>query len=97
MKSLPVTYMHTKNAWMTVEGWKTIVRFLARNTTALIQPLHQGFIRAIKAHYHQELLSALVNSNDEMEVYIKSVKLKGVMYSIGLPWESVSHTTIQHC
>lgn len=143
MKSLPVTYTHTKNAWMTGEvfsRWfnedfvssvrshlrslnleekailtldhcpvhpstdllqsrdgKIKVMFLPKNTTALIQPLDQGIIRAFKAHYRRELLSAIVSSDSDMETYLKSLNLKGVLYSVGLAWQSVTQETIQHC
>lgn len=143
MKSLPVSYAHTKNAWMTAEvfsKWfneefvpsvrshlrslnleekailtldhcpahpsadllqsrdgKIKVMFLPQNTTALIQPLDQGIIRAFKAHYRRELLGAIVSSDDDMEAYLKSLNLKGVAYSVGLAWQSVTQPTIQHC
>ena len=73
------------------------VMFLPKNTTALIQPLDQGIIKAFKAHYRRELLSAIVNSDEEMEIYLKSINLKTVAYSIGLAWESISTATIQNC
>ncbi|KAJ8884831.1 hypothetical protein PR048_011027 [Dryococelus australis] len=110
MKLLPVTYTHTKNAWMNVilqkfcsvsekhrlslkleekallildhcpahpsadllqsRDGKIKVKFLPKNATALIQPLDQGIIRAFKAYYRRELLSAIVNSEDKIEVYL---------------------------
>lgn len=73
------------------------VMFLPKNTTALIQPLDQGIIRAFKAHYRRELLSALVNSDEEMENFLKSINLKSVAYSVGLAWESITQDTIQNC
>ncbi|KAJ8868132.1 hypothetical protein PR048_031941, partial [Dryococelus australis] len=39
---------------------------LPKNTTALIQPLHQG-IRAFKAHYHRKLLLFLCHISMTLE------------------------------
>ncbi|KAJ8876936.1 hypothetical protein PR048_021386 [Dryococelus australis] len=68
---------------------KIKVMFFPKNITTLIQPF--------KAHYCRELLSAIVNSDDEIEIYLKSDKLKGAVCSVGLAWESLSQATIQHC
>ena len=70
---------------------------LKTHTTALIQPLDQGIIRVFKAHYRRELLSALVNCDEEMKNFLKSINLKSVVYSVGLAWGSITSDTIQNC
>ena len=76
---------------------KIKVMFLPKNTTALIQPLDQGIIHAFKAHYRGGLLSDMVNSELQVTEFLKTVTLKHAAYLIGLAWNKVSPTSIEHC
>jgi hypothetical protein len=76
---------------------KIVATFLPKNTTALIQPLDQGIIRAFKAHYRRELLTAVINSELQVQEFLKKVTLKDMAYNIGLAWKKITSTTIQNC
>ncbi|XP_049845235.1 tigger transposable element-derived protein 7-like [Schistocerca gregaria] len=79
------------------ENGKVKTLFLPKNRTALIKPIDQGIIEAFKTHYGREQFTLIVNSDEEMEMFLKSVNLKTVSYSEGLEWESVGTTTISNC
>ena len=51
------------------------VMFLPKNTTALIHPLDQGIIKAFKAHYRRELLSAIAVSYTHLDVYKRQTEI----------------------
>jgi hypothetical protein len=71
--------------------------FLPKNTTALIQPMDQGIIRACKAFYRGELLGGVVNSELQVTEFMKTLTLKDVAYSVGLAWGKITPTTITNC
>jgi hypothetical protein len=71
--------------------------FLPKNTTALIQPMDQGNIRACKAYYRCELLGGVVNSELQVKEFLKALKLKDVAYSVGSAWGKITPTTIANC
>jgi hypothetical protein len=67
--------------------------FLPKNTTALIQPLDEGIIRAFEAYYRQALLTAVVSSELQVPQFLKTIRLK----YIGLAWKNISYMTIKNC
>jgi hypothetical protein len=70
---------------------------LPKNTTALIQTLDQGIIRAFEAYYHGGLLNEIGNSELQVTEFLKTVTFKNVAYSIGLAWDEVSPTSVENC
>jgi hypothetical protein len=54
--------VHPPSESLKSKDGKKVVMFLPKNTTALIQHLDQGTIRAFKAYYRRALLTAVVNS-----------------------------------
>jgi hypothetical protein len=49
---------------------------LPKNTTALIQPMDQGIIRACRAYYRGELIGGVVNSELQVTGILKTLMLK---------------------
>jgi hypothetical protein len=76
---------------------KITAKFLPKNTTALIQPLDQGIIRTFKAHYRGSLLSEIVNSDMQVNEFLKSQTLKHASYNVGVAWGKVGATSIANC
>ena len=79
------------------------LHFLPANTTSQIQPLDQGIIRAMKAHYRKRLLStnlvARIDDNTETSLseYVKSISLLDAIHMLKYAWAQVSCVTIQNC
>jgi hypothetical protein len=71
--------------------------FLPKNTTALIQPMDQGIIRACKDCYCGELLGGVVNSEMQVTEFLKTLTLKDVVHGAGLSWGKITPTTIANC
>jgi hypothetical protein len=63
--------------------------FLTKNITALIQPMDQGIIQASIALYHGELLGGAVNSELQIMIFLETLTLKSVTYSVDLAWRKV--------
>lgn len=68
------------------------VMFLPPNTTALIQPLDQHIIKAMKTNYRRELLISMIGKNVAEE--IKKLNLRSVGFMIASVWETLSETVI---
>ncbi|XP_062966172.1 tigger transposable element-derived protein 1 [Cynocephalus volans] len=78
------------------------VVFMPPNTTSLIQPLHQGIIKAFKAHYTRELYTKAweaLKANKEITMmdYWKSVTIRNVMDYVDTAWDSIKQATINNC
>lgn len=74
--------------------------FLPANTTALIQPLDQGIIRATKAHYRRVFLQRIMAQIDDahsMEEMARSVTLLDAIHLVSCSWDYVSAETITNC
>jgi hypothetical protein len=67
-----------------------VAMFLPKNTTALIQPLDQGFTQAFKAFYQWTLLIPVIKSGLQMPQFLKTVTHKNMAYNIGLAWTNIS-------
>lgn len=71
--------------------------YLPPNTTALIQPMDQGVLEAMKRRYKKLLLQKLLfkdQSGNSMVEFVKTVSLKDVVQMIVLAWEDVPASTL---
>lgn len=71
------------------------LEFLPPNTTSVLQPMDQGVIRNIKAHYRARLLSRTVLCLDSGKVY--KVDLLAAIHMLANAWKAVKPETIAHC
>lgn len=71
------------------------LEFLPPNTTSVLQPMDQGMIRNIKAHYRARLLSRTVLCLDSGKVY--KVDLLAAIHMLADAWKAVKPETIAHC
>ena len=66
--------------------------FLPPSTTALIQPMDQGVLEALKRRYSRCLLHKfLLEDEDRQSVieYAKSINLKHVVYMVDSAWDDI--------
>jgi len=72
--------------------------FLPLNTTALIQPIDQGVLEALKRRYRRCLLYKLLLEDEggqSMIEYAKSVNLIKVAYMVDSAWDDIPATTFK--
>ena len=77
---------------------KTIkATFLPPNTTALIQPMDQGVLEALKQRYRKTLLRKLLLLDQEgssMIGFLKKINVKDVLYMAADAWEDIPSLTL---
>lgn len=79
-----------------VEGLKSItLEFLPANTTALLQPMDQGVIQALKAKFRKNLLQRMLLCMDHGKDY--KVDVLRAIYLLDDAWRQVAPTTIANC
>ena len=79
-----------------VSGLKNIkVAFLLPNTTSQLQPMDQGVIRSLKAHYRSKLLNKMIAAIDSNQSF--SVTLLDSLYYIQAAWGAVNQSTLVNC
>ena len=66
------------------------------NTTSVSQPINQGVIRCLKAHYRKQLLKLILRSLDSNKPLPK-VSLLTALQLLVSAWNEVSQTTIVNC
>ena len=73
------------------------LKFFPPNTTAKIQPMDQGVIRAFKAHYRRHLIKHVIaNANVAHTADDVSVTALDAVYWIDSAWDAVTEETIQN-
>ena len=71
------------------------LHFLTPNTTAHIQPMDAGIIRAFKAHYKRQLTTHYIDCAEKnMPQY---VDIRQAIHMTKIAWDIVTPTTIQNC
>ena len=70
--------------------------FLPLNTTALIQPMDQGVLEAMKRRYRKAILRKLLLEDQDGRSIVEFVKIniKYVVYTIATAWDGVPALTI---
>ena len=84
---------------LTSHDGKITTMFLPPNTTAVLQPLDQGLLEAMKRRYKKYLLRHIIleNSASSLTVpdIVKGLTTRDVVYWISQAWEEVSPITIK--
>ncbi|XP_062578214.1 tigger transposable element-derived protein 6-like [Saccostrea cucullata] len=71
------------------------LHFLPPNTTAHIQPMDAGIIKAFKAHYRKQLVHHYIERVEKKEE--QSVNLREALHMVKRAWDSVKVSTIVNC
>jgi len=72
--------------------------FLPKNTTAILQPLDMGVIKAFKNHYFNVLIESFFYDLQNMDVTsFNKINLKDVSIIVSIAWDRVSEETIKNC
>ena len=69
--------------------------FVPPNTTSLSQPMDQGVIRCLKAHYRKRLVKLILRSLDSKS--LSKVSLLTALQVLVSTWNEVSQSTIVNC
>lgn len=69
--------------------------FLPPNTTAHLQPMDAGIIKAFKAHYRKQLVRHYIEAAEENRDQV--INLKEALSMVKVAWDNVSMTTISNC
>ncbi|XP_049271361.1 tigger transposable element-derived protein 4-like [Rhipicephalus sanguineus] len=71
------------------------LEFLPPNTSSVLQPMDQGVIRNIKAHYRARLLNCTVLCLDSGKAY--KVDILAAIHMLAEAWKAVKPETIANC
>ena len=70
--------------------------FLPLNTTSILQPMDQGVIRSLEAHYRGRVLRLLCRALEKNEPYSK-ISILQAMKILTDSWETVAKETVINC
>ena len=70
--------------------------FLLPNTTSVLQPMDQGVIRSLKAHYRGRVIRRLCRALGKTKTFPK-LSILQAMKILVISWEAVSAQTIANC
>lgn len=70
------------------------VKYLPPNVTALIQPMDQGVIAAMKKVYRGNLLQKHIDEGSNLKMFLKQFTVLDAIYGVAKAWEMVKPTTI---
>ena len=73
-----------------------LVFFLPPNTTSMSQPMNQGFIRCLKAHYRKRSVKLILRSLDSNKP-VPKVSLLTALQLLASAWNEVCQITIVNC
>lgn len=88
---------HPDEAMLVSKDKKITAIFLPPNTTALIQPMDQGVLEALKRRYKKSLLRKLLMVDGEgqsMVTFVKTINIKDVIFMVADAWEDIPPTTL---
>ena len=70
--------------------------FLSPNTTSVLQPMDQGVIRSLKAHYRKKVVRLCIKAVDSKKPLPQTSILQAMKHLV-LSWNAVSKETIVNC
>lgn len=71
------------------------LHFLPPNTTAHIQPMDAGIIKAFEVHYRKQLVQHYINSVEKDED--QSINLREALHIVKTAWDRLKASTIVNC
>ncbi|XP_046142187.1 jerky protein homolog-like [Osmia bicornis bicornis] len=74
-----------------------IIKYLAPNTTSLIQPMDQGIIAKFKRSFRHKLTQRLVTYKSGAEQFFKTYTIKDCIDIISEAWSEVTCSNIRNC
>lgn len=79
-----------------INGLKSIdVFFLPPNSTTILQPMHQGVVRSLKAKYRTKVVQKLTDAVDSKQP-LPQISMLCALKMLVLAWAEVSSNTIQN-
>lgn len=88
---------HPETSTITSEDGKIKSMFLPPNTTAIIQPMDQGVLEAMKRRYRKAMLHNLLLEDQEgrsIIEFVKKINMKDVVYMSAAAWEDIPASTL---
>lgn len=73
---------------------KIFAKFLPPNVTALIQPMDQGVISALKRNYRSALLQKRIEEGNDLKSFWKDFTILDAIYEVNSAWGNTKSTTI---
>jgi hypothetical protein len=70
------------------------VKFLPPNVTALIQPMDQGVISALKRNYRSTLLQKRIEEGNDLKTFWKGYTILDAIYEVHSTWQKTQPLTI---
>lgn len=68
--------------------------FLPPNVTSLCQPMDQCVIASMKNYYRFHFMKRLVEEDEDLVKFWKSVTIKDAIYAVSKAWDAVKQTTL---
>ena len=90
---------HPNASELTSNDGKIEVKFLPPNVTALIQPMDQGVLQALKWNYKKKLIRRLVIEDDRgasVLDFLKSIDMKSVVQFVSEAWDEMKKDTFRN-
>ena len=88
---------HPDSSFLVSQDKSITAMYLPPNTTALIQPMDQGVLEAVKRRYRRSMLRKLLLQDEEGQSVIEGIKginMKDVVYMSASAWDDIPAVTL---